>query len=89
MRLCVRSLLHLIGGACRQWSVKDGVCVSVCAFSATFDWWNLLSMKGGVCMCVYELVECIVNDRCSLSLTCFLHEFKIMHDVCVCVCVCV
>ena len=59
---------------------KDGVCMFVCAFSAAFDRWSLLSMKGGVCMCVYELVESIVNDRCSLSLTCFLHEFKIMYE---------
>ena len=36
-------------------------------------------MEGGICMCVRRLVECIVSDRCSLSLTCFQQEFKVTY----------
>ena len=46
--LRVRSRLHLIGGACRHWSVKGGACMCVrvyvydhvytCTLSALFIW---------------------------------------------------
>ena len=40
--------------------------ICACMLSAAFDWWSMSSMKGGVRMCVCEIVECIVNDGCRL-----------------------